>query len=127
MGFGSGCNKCLVWGHRIVDPLLLSCLAEVLSPMPIPHSLRLRWTVQSRLLMHWRERVLSANDALKNRSSRPTHVGSFAGDAALHGLAKSLLLSIFGGEILVGRPGAVSLEFHADERRCTLPSAQSII
>ncbi len=108
-GLGSGYNKCLVWEHMIVDPHLSSYRAEPLSPMPIPHSPHLRSRDQSQLSTRWRGRVLSASDAPKNHSSRPAHVEWFAEDAALRGLVASLLLSIFGEEILVGMPGAVSL------------------
>lgn len=103
-GFGSGCNKCLVWEHMIVNPLSSLSLAKALSPMPILHSPRLRWRAQSRLLTHWMGRVPSANDAPKSRSSRPAHVGSFAEDAVLRGLVMNLLLSICEEGIPVDTP-----------------------
>jgi hypothetical protein len=78
--------------------------------------------------MRWRERVLNVDDAPRSHLSRPAHAGWCAEDAALRDLVKSLLLSIFEGERLVGTPAGVSLElFIVLPRGRTLPSAQSII
>ena len=110
MGSDSEYSKYLVWVHMIVDPLSSLLPVEVLSPKPIPHSQHHQLRVQSQLLMHWMERVLTANDAPKSRSSRPVRAESFAEGAVLRDLVESPLLSIFGVEILVDKPREVSFE-----------------